>query len=123
MHIRGEYQQQIRFNHPIDIGYQIGSTTPDVYFAGDPDDEDDKGVCIYLDGMSAHFHGNPKTAEKDKEIRAWLQNHGYEVISINATELDDHNAVVRHFKKLAKYLGDKPMAKRLDEDREWLEAL
>ena len=25
-------------------------------------------MCIYLDGLSGHIHGNPATAEKDREM-------------------------------------------------------
>src|SRR5690606_21078366 len=52
----GRFQKQIRFKQPIDLGHQIGSTTPDVYFLGDQDDSHDMGVCVYLDGMSEALH-------------------------------------------------------------------
>ena len=61
--IRGE---QIR------LSAALGSTTPDVIYR-DEDHEPDEGVCVYLDGLSAHLHGNPETAEQDREIRDWLR--------------------------------------------------
>jgi ATP-dependent helicase YprA (DUF1998 family) len=115
----GAFQQQIRFKQPIVLDHLIGSTTPDVFFVGDPDDADNKGVCIYLDGMSASLHGDPATQERDREIRSWLRNNGYEVIEITCVELDDRNAMVRHFKKLARYLEGKDLAKRIEEDASW----
>lgn len=117
----GHFQQQIRFKEPISAGHLIGSTTPDVYFSGDEDDEDDKGVCIYLDGMSDSLHGNPETAARDQEIRSWLRNNGYQVIEITAVELDDRNAMVRHFKKLGRYLEGKSLSKKLEKDQSWFD--
>ena len=119
----GQFQQQIRFKKPIVLDHQIGSTTPDVYFAGDIDDEDDKGVCIYLDGMSASLHGDPATAHRDHEIRAWLRNNGFQVIEITALELSDRAAMVRHFRKLARYLSGRDMADRLSERTTWFDHL
>lgn len=115
----GQFQQQIRFDEPIVLDHQIGSTTPDVFFQGDADDEDDKGVCIYLDGMSSSLHGDPATAARDREIRSWLRNAGYEVIEITYVELDDRRAMIRHFKKLAKYLSGRDMATEIGNDTSW----
>lgn len=117
----GMFQEQIRFKEPIVVDHLIGSTTPDVYFSGDPDDEDDRGICIYLDGMSSLLHGDPTTAERDREIRSWLRNNGYQVIEVTAVELDDRNAMVRHFKKLARFLEGKSLAKQIEEDATWFE--
>lgn len=116
----GSYQELIRFRHAMNLGYSIGSTTPDVFFEGDPDDDDDKGVCIYLDGMSAHIHGNPKTAAQDAAIRSKLRSEGYDVLEITNTELHEPEAMVRHLKKLGKYLGDKELSRKVDEDRSWM---
>ena len=94
-----------------------------VYYAGDEDDEDDKGICIYLDGMSSSLHGKRETAEKDKEIRSWLRSNGYHVIEITYVELDDRNVMVRHFKKLAKYLSGKELAKKIAMDKNWFKGI
>ena len=118
----GQFQQQIRFRQPILLDHQIGSTTPDVFFGGDPDDTDDKGTCIYLDGMSAGLHGDPQTAARDREIRSWLRNNGYQVIEITCVELDDREAMVRHFRKLARYLSGKDLADRVSQNTAWFSA-
>ena len=118
----GEFQQQIRFGQKISLDHQIGSTTPDVYFDGDEDDEDDNGICIYLDGMSASLHGDPEVAARDREIRLWLQSQGYQVIEIACNELDDRRAMVKHFKKLAKFLSGKDLAKNIAENTEWFDS-
>ena len=117
----GNFQNRIRFKQPMVVDHLIGSTTPDVRFIGDPDDIDDKGVCIYLDGMSAALHGDPATAARDQEIRGWLRNNGYQVIEITYVELDDRNAMVRHFKKLARFLEGKEFAKQIEEDASWFD--
>jgi hypothetical protein len=117
----GIFQTQIRFREKVTPNHQIGSTTPDVYFQGDVDDPDDKGICIYLDGMSASLHGNPATAERDREIRNWLRYNGYKVIEITRVELDDREAMVRHFKKLARYLEGKSLATQIAEDQTWFD--
>ena len=108
----GVWGEQIR------LGGSLGTTTPDVIYR-DPDDDFLKGVCIYLDGMSGHLHGNPETAARDREIRAWLRGSDYEVIEIPANELDDGGAMTRHFRRLATYLGQSDKGKRLAKDRSW----
>jgi hypothetical protein len=117
----GNFQNQIRFKQPIVLDHLIGSTTPDVHFVGDEDDSDDKGICIYLDGMSDALHGDPAIAARDREIRSWLRNNGYQVIEITKVELDDRNAMVRHFKKLARHLEGKDLAKKIEEDASWFD--
>ena len=107
--LRGE---QIRLDR------SLGTTTPDVIYRTE-DHDSDEGVCIYLDGLSAHLHGNPDTAARDREIRTWLRNRGYEVIEIAANELDDEEAMVRHFRRLASYLGMRDVRSRVRDDRSW----
>jgi len=119
--VSGEFQKQIRFKEPIAIDHQIGSTTPDAYFMGDQNDEDDKGVCIYLDGMSASLHGDADTAARDREIRTWLRNSGYQVLEITYVELDDKQAMVRHFKKLGRWLVGRDFAATLEQDNVWFD--
>ncbi len=107
--IRGE---QIRLDQAI------GTTTPDVKYRADHHD-DDEGVCIYMDGLSGHLHGNPETAEHDREIRAWLRSHGCEVIEIPATDLHDPDAMTRHFRRLAGYLRKDDLRGKLRDDASW----
>jgi hypothetical protein len=93
----GKRGEQIRLDRAI------GTTTPDVIYRAEHHDENE-GVCIYLDGLSKHIHGNPKTSERDRLIRGWLSNNGYDVLEIAYTELDDKEAMRRKFRKLAGYL-------------------
>jgi SOS-response transcriptional repressor LexA len=76
-------------------------------------------VCIYLDGLSNHIHGNPKTAEKDQRIRTWLRNNGYEVIEIAVSDLDDQGAMTRHFRRLAGYLRADDIRNSIKDDTSW----
>lgn len=117
----GIFQEQIRFKQPIILDHQIGSTTPDVFYQGFEDDVDDKGTCIYLDGMSTHIHGNAATAARDHEIRSWLRNNGYNVIPITALELDDRQAMVGYFRRLAKFLEGRNLANRISEEDQWFD--
>ncbi len=110
----GARGQQVRLNRAI------GSTTPDVIYRCDHHD-DDEGICIYLDGLSGHLHGNPATAEQDRLIRTWLRNNGYEVIEIAASDLDDQGAMVRHFRKLAGYLARPDLRQQVRSDPTWFE--
>jgi len=96
----------------------VGTTTPDVIYRAAHHDEDE-GVCIYLDGLSEHLHGNPATAAKDRQIRDWLRAHGYEVIEIAASDLGDQGAMVRHFRKLAGYLADPALRDAVRADQTW----
>ncbi len=92
----GVWQKQVHLPPPL------MSTTPDVTFS-DPDDAELK-IYIYLDGLSKHLHGNPETAQRDNTIRAELRNQGHLVMPITAHDLDDSQAMVRHFKRLARQL-------------------
>lgn len=104
----------------VDLGAGYGVTIPDFFYEGD--DEDEPGICIYLDGMAGHIHGNPEQAAKDKLLRAKLRSLDFEVVEVRSFELDDKNAVVRAISKIAKYLVGKPKQKQLKEDTGWFEA-
>jgi SOS-response transcriptional repressor LexA len=106
--------QQIRLDRTI------GTTTPDVIYRGAHHSEDE-GVCIYLDGLSGHIHGNRQTAEQDQLIRGWLRNNDYEVIEIPASDLDDEGVMTRHFRKLAGYLQANELRETLRNDPSWFE--
>ena len=109
---QGTRGEQIRLDRAI------GTTTPDVIYRA-PHHAQDEGICIYLDGLSGHLHGNPATREQDQRIRTWLRNHGYEVIEIAASDLSDQGAMVRHFRKLAGYLNEAELRERLKCDISW----
>jgi hypothetical protein len=106
-----------KWQYGIKLGKPLGSTSVDVFFEGD--DEGDPGVCIYLDGLSEHLHGNPETAQKDRAIRDELRSRHYEVFEIAASELHDRDAMKRHFFRLARVLMGKDKAKALREDPAW----
>jgi len=107
--IRGE---QLRLDRAI------GTTTPDVIYRA-PHHGKDEGVCIYLDGLSGHLHGNPATAERDQLIRTWLRNNDYEVIEIAVSDLYDAGAMTSHFRKLAGYLRADDIRSSLQADTGW----
>jgi SOS-response transcriptional repressor LexA len=109
--VRGE---QLRLDRAI------GTTIPDVIYRAAHHDEDE-GVCIYLDGLSGHLHGNPATAATDHRIRAWLRNNGYEVMEIAASDLYDSNAMTVHFRKLAGYLRADDLRSSLRTNTAWFE--
>ncbi|MEX1026508.1 MAG: DEAD/DEAH box helicase [Candidatus Paceibacterota bacterium] len=119
----GQFQEQIRFKHEFRPSPNLSSTTPDVFFLPDEDDPDDQGVCIYLDGMSEHIHGNASTAATDSEIRAWLRGKGYHVLEITRVDLDDAGAMRRHFKKLGRLLVGREFARSLDDNAVFVSAL
>ena len=102
----------------IRLDRAIGTTTPDVIYRA-PHHDEDEGVCIYLDGLSGHLHGNPATAEQDQRIRSWLRNNGYEVIEIAVSDLTDEGAMTRHFRKLAGYLNAGDLREALKTDTSW----
>ena len=85
--------------------------------------KDEKGICIYLDGMSEHIYGNPETAERDREIRSWLRNNGCQVIELAYVELDDRDAMIRHFRKLDKYLSGRDLADKIKESNNWFDRI
>ena len=104
----------------IQLERAIGTTTPDVIYRADHHAEDE-GVCIYLDGLSAHLHGNPETAEQDQRIRTWLRNNEYDVIEIAVSDLDDEGAMTRHFRRLAGYLREDLLRAKLRKDSSWFQ--
>ncbi len=108
-----QWQQQIALGQPL------GSTTPDCFFPSE--DPDDPGVCLYLDGLSEHIHGNPTTAARDRAIREELRARYYEVFEIAASELDDRAAMTRHFYKLGQLLLGKDRARGIRQQSEWFE--
>ena len=113
------FEEGLRDRH-IRLDRAIGTTTPDVIYRADYHAEDE-GVCIYLDGLSAHLHGNLETAEQDNRIRTWLRNNGYEVIEIAVSDLDDEGAMTRHFRRLAGYLREDSLRAALRKDTSWFQ--
>ncbi len=93
------------------------STTPDFFY---PDDQT-TGICIYLDGLSAHIHGNPATKQRDTEIRNQLEAEGYEVFSITYTKLFDVDAVRMFLTKVAKSLIGRDAAAKVSASTAWFQ--
>jgi hypothetical protein len=91
------------------------STTPDFFYA----DNQTTGICIYLDGLSAHIHGNPATKQRDTEIRNQLEAEGYEVFSITYTKLFDVDAVRMFLTKVAKSLVGRDAAAKVSAQTAW----
>ncbi|GAB4477962.1 MAG: hypothetical protein OHK0037_39960 [Elainellaceae cyanobacterium] len=103
----------------IDLGKPLGTTRPDFFYA-DPNQLYD-GICIYLDGMSKHLHGNPETQQRDRQIRETLENQDYKVITIPVGQLDDRQAMAQHFHVLARYLLGKDRAKAIRDNPDWFD--
>ncbi len=102
--------------HQLAIGPPYGSTTPDFVH-----ESDDAPVAIYLDGLSAGLHGDPNRARRDAIIRGQLEDRGWTVVVIAASHLDDPELLVLDFKKIARALGRRELARGIDEDRRWLD--
>ncbi|MDA2923350.1 DEAD/DEAH box helicase [Acidobacteria bacterium AH-259-L09] len=105
----------------IDLGRPLGTTTPDFFFE-DPSDRSE-GVCIYLDGLSEHIHGNPATRQRDRQIREQLRSQFYEVIEIPYSDLYDRDAMQRNFYRLGRILLGKQQAERIREQSDWFEGI
>ena len=103
--------------YPIDLGKPMGTTTPDFFFESD----DEEGVCIYLDGLSTHIHGNPATRQRDRQIREELRSRFYEVFEIPNGDLEDRAAMRRHFFRLGRILLGKDRARALRDHVDWFE--
>jgi SOS-response transcriptional repressor LexA len=69
--------------------------------------------------LSAHLHGNAATADRDRAIRTWLRNNGWDVIEIAASDLHDEGAMQRHFRRLAGYLRADNLRARVQADTSW----
>ncbi len=108
-----------KWQYPIDLGKALGTTRPDCFFPGE--DREDPGVAVYLDGLSNSIHGNPATAQKDREIREELRSRRYEVVQIAASELNDREAMRGYFFRIGKALVGKEYARKLRDEATWFE--
>jgi ATP-dependent helicase YprA (DUF1998 family) len=66
-------------------------------------------VAVYLDGMSRHLHGDPRTAQRDQLIRQALELDGYKVIVVQSRDLDDPEATRQHLQNIALALGQQDL--------------
>jgi hypothetical protein len=103
----------------IHLGEGYGLTIPDFFYEGDPEEEDEPGTCIYLDGMSKHIHGNPEQKEKDTYLRNRLRELDYNVVAVPSTLLDDKPAMVKDIARIAKYVLGKAESRGLKDDPSW----
>ncbi|HDR9076419.1 TPA: DEAD/DEAH box helicase [Burkholderia vietnamiensis] len=104
---------------PIELSGGV-VTRPDVYFHA-PNDQFE-GVCVYLDGMSQHLHGNSQTAAQDRQIREELRNTDFEVVAIQYQELYDKTVMRTHMRRIAKAVAGRSKAKDVEADDSWFDA-
>jgi hypothetical protein len=104
---------------PIELSGGV-VTRPDVYFHA-PNDQFE-GVCVYLDGMSEHLHGNAQTAAQDRQIREELLNTDFEVVAIQYQELYDKTVMRTHMRRIAKAVAGRSKAKDVEADDGWFDA-
>jgi len=107
----------------IHLGEGYGLTIPDFFYEGDPEEDDEPGTCIYLDGMSRHIHGNPEQKEKDTFLRNRLRELYYNVVEVPSTLLGDQPAMVAAIARIAKYVLGKAAGRRLKADMSWFERM
>lgn len=103
----------------IAIGQPWGRTLPDFFYPSP--DERHEGVCVYLDGLSAHIHGSAESQQRDTQIRERLAEMGYEVISVPKTALDDRDRMAGYFGRIARKLLTKEEADRIKKNPDWFE--
>jgi hypothetical protein len=106
-----------RCQETIPLPKPLTSTRPD-FFYDDPKEVTD-GICIYLDGLSKHIHGNARTKQQDLAIRSYLENHNYAVLPIPASHLNDPDALAKFLYQLARKLVTKSKADEIRASREW----
>jgi len=104
----------------VDLGKPLGATVPDFFF--DDLSGRSKGVCVYLDGLSAALHGNAITHARDREIREELRARDYAVIEIAASDLVDRAAMARKFRHLGNLLRGRDAAEALASNTSWFDA-
>jgi ATP-dependent helicase YprA (DUF1998 family) len=108
-----------KWQYTIDLGKALGTTRPDCFFPGE--DPEDPGIAVYLDGLSSAIHGNPATAQRDREIRGALGSRGYEVLQIAVSELNDRKAMQSYFFRIGRALVGKEFARKLRDEPLWFE--
>lgn len=109
---------EAEWHKQIDLGRPLGTTSPDCFWSLD----DDPGICVYLDGLSNHIHGQVSTRQQDRAIREELRSRGYEVFEIAATQLSDRGAMARHLSRLARLLIGRDRAQEIKQNVSWFEA-
>jgi hypothetical protein len=105
--------------YPIELGRPVGATVPDFFY--EPRNDAYEGLCVFLDGMSRHLHGNSATRDKDRGVREELRNRGYEVVEIQFGQLNDPDAMRQHFFRIGRFLLGKDAAQRIRDTSSWYE--
>lgn len=103
--------------HSIPLPKPFTSTTPD-FFYEDPKEVTD-GICIYLDGLSKHIHGNAATKQNDIAIRSILRSQNFAVLEIPASHLNDPDSLADFLYQLARKLVTKSKAEDIRGSRQW----
>ncbi len=62
---------------------------------------------------------SPVITARDRKIREALRSQGYEVLEIAASDLEDRDAMTRHFFRLARWLLGKDKVREIRENQEW----
>ena len=108
----GVRDEQIRLDHTL------GTTTPDVIYRTEGS-RSGRGR-LHLPGRveraSARQSGNGRTGPRDPHVAPQSRLRGDR---ITAHDLDDEEAMVRHFRRLAGYLAMRDVRSRVREDRSW----
>ena len=99
--------------HEIALGEPYKRTVPDFAWP-------DERVAVYLDGLSRGIHGSEARARADQIIRDQLEDRDWTVVSIAASHLDDPTLLRLDFRRVARALGRRDVAERLQESDEWL---
>ena len=107
--------------HPINLGKPLGRTIPD-FFYDDSTQDYYKGICIYLDGLSRHIHGNKSSQLRDQQIRETLSNQEYAVVAITYNDLKDRHAMANHFYYIGRFLVGRGEAKKKRDNTDWFAA-
>jgi SOS-response transcriptional repressor LexA len=108
-----------RRQHEIPIDQPVPTTTPDFAYV---EEAERIYVAIYLDGLSKEIHGNADRARMDAMIRSVLEARGWQVLVIASSSLNDPQAMLLHFQRLAHALRQRDRVKTLAEDRSWFSA-
>jgi hypothetical protein len=78
-----------------------------------------RGEQLAGDGLSDHIHGHPATRERDRRLREELRARHYDVFEIAASDLDDRDAMARHFYRLARALMGQDRARGIRDRPTW----
>jgi hypothetical protein len=100
------------YNRRIDLGGRYGATIPDVFYP-DPTGRG-RGICLYKDGMSTRYHGDPERSRIDAQIQDELDVLGYQVRRITENELTDRESLRRLYRWLGRRLLDETTAANLE---------